>query len=94
MWVEENVKVAQVVSGMRFCRIKPLYDKKNSESIFGWVPLEAAEGDITVVVHGLDVPMVLRDGGIYAFYGPSFLSGHMFGEALRLGINPKDIVAA
>ncbi|KAG5961768.1 hypothetical protein E4U58_004112 [Claviceps cyperi] len=59
------------------------------EHLIGLVPLLAKEGDMIVVMHGCDVPYVLRrtqEQGYYQLVGEAYVHGVMNGEAMEQGV--------
>lgn len=59
----------------------PVRTEKNK---LGLVPKTACVGDLVVILHGFQVPIVLRptEGGTYAVVGQCYLEDAMFGEAV------------
>ncbi|KAG6032698.1 hypothetical protein E4U19_007273 [Claviceps sp. Clav32 group G5] len=58
------------------------------EHLMGLVPLLAKNGDMIVVMHGCDVPYVLRrtqEQGYYQLVGEAYVHGVMNGEAMQQG---------
>ncbi|KAG6118132.1 hypothetical protein E4U14_007178 [Claviceps sp. LM454 group G7] len=66
------------------------------EHLMGLVPLLAKQGDLIVVMHGCDVPYVIRhtqEQGYYQLVGEAYVHGVMNGEAMEQGVESySDIV--
>jgi hypothetical protein len=70
--------VAPVLQGLKFCRTDIGY--------LGLVPHGTLLGDAIAIIHGCQVPFVLRasDNSLdYRLVGPCYVHGIMYGEALR-----------
>ena len=70
--------VAPVLQSLKFCRTDNGY--------LGLVPYGTLPGDAIAIIHGCQVPFVLRasDNSLnYRLVGPCYVHGIMYGEALR-----------
>lgn len=71
--------INSVTTGRRFCATKRRY--------LGWVPGDAAPGDIICILLGAETPYILRpdenDSKYYKLVGETYIHGIMQGEALK-----------
>ncbi|KAH9828454.1 heterokaryon incompatibility protein 6, OR allele-like [Teratosphaeria destructans] len=65
----------------------------SSTGFLGLVPHGTREGDVIVIVRGVDVPYVLRpQGEAYELIGEAYVEGVMQGEALGMGFMGIDVM--
>ncbi|KAF4625441.1 hypothetical protein G7Y89_g12730 [Cudoniella acicularis] len=66
---------------------------RTSKGRFGWGPDQMRDGDVVCIFDGAAVPLVLRPvlAGQFEVVGDAYVHGIMDGEAMKLGLEAKEI---